>query len=80
MEQIIHYAQENEESINEKLQEGPRIVIFYILRQMLAPIVENIILLDRLIYLLDSNCANAYIWQLFDAQISPRCWALIAHK
>lgn len=54
--------------------------IFYLLRCMLAPVVECVILLDRLLFLLEQGFENSYLVQLFDPVISPRCYGLISLK
>ncbi|XP_030373449.1 protein RRNAD1 [Scaptodrosophila lebanonensis] len=48
-----------------------RIVIFYTLRLMLAPLVESIILYDRMLFLLENGC-QVHIEAIFDSIISPR--------
>ncbi|XP_031335450.1 protein RRNAD1 isoform X2 [Photinus pyralis] len=55
------------------------VVVFYSLRLMIAPLVENIILLDRLLYILESDY-NCEITSLFNPQLSPRNQVLIAKK
>lgn len=54
--------------------------IFYLLRSLLAPTVESIILLDRLLFLLESGYSNSYLVNLFNPVISPRCYAIISYK
>lgn len=53
---------------------------FYVLRSMLAPTVESIILLDRLLFLLERGYNNSYLVNLFDPVISPRCYAIVSFK
>ena len=55
------------------------------LKMILAPIVEYIILLDRLVYLCenerlntDQNKFNHYLIKIFDPLLSPRCHALVS--
>ncbi|XP_023165199.2 protein RRNAD1 isoform X2 [Drosophila hydei] len=48
-----------------------RIVCFYTLRLMLAPLVESIILYDRELFLLENGC-QVTIESIFDPRISPR--------
>ncbi|KAB0802781.1 hypothetical protein PPYR_04967 [Photinus pyralis] len=57
-----------------------QLYVFYLLRCMLAPLIEAIILLDRLLFLHENGHANAFLTQLFDPIISPRCYALISLK
>lgn len=54
--------------------------MFYILRAHLAPVIEAVILLDRLLFLYECGIQNLYLVQLFDPVISPRCYGIIAFK
>ncbi|XP_067001301.2 probable methyltransferase-like protein 25 isoform X2 [Anabrus simplex] len=54
--------------------------MFFILRVVLAPIIEAVILLDRLLYLHEQGISEAYLAQMFDPVVSPRCYGLIAVK
>ena len=54
-------------------------VTFYVLRQLLAPLWEALILLDRLLYLRELRY-DAHLVPLFDPSLSPRSYALIAIK
>lgn len=54
--------------------------LFYLLRGLLSSSIESLILLDRLLYLLENNCEQSFLVQVFDPVISPRCYALIAIK
>jgi len=54
--------------------------LFYLIRAMLAPVVESLILLDRLLFLLENNFNNSYLVQLFDPVVSPRCYGIISIK
>ena len=56
-----------------------RVVTFYVLRQLLAPLWEALILLDRLLYLRELRY-DAHLVPLFDPSLSPRSYALIAIK
>lgn len=60
------------------------LVMFSHLRQMYAPAVEAVILIDKLLFLLESKSKagieHAYLTQLFDPVLSPRCYALVACK
>lgn len=54
---------------------------FYQLRSLFAPLIEGLVLLDRLIFLREQETiSEAFLVKLFDAVISPRCYALIAIK
>ncbi|KAG1661809.1 Methyltransferase-like protein 25 [Nymphon striatum] len=58
-----------------------RICKFFYLRALLAPVIESLILLDRLQYLREQiNVRESHVVKLFDPVVSPRCYALIANK
>lgn len=54
--------------------------LFYLIRGMLAPIIESLILLDRLLFLQENGIENSFLVQLFDPVISPRCYGMISVK
>ncbi|KAK9874678.1 hypothetical protein WA026_005498 [Henosepilachna vigintioctopunctata] len=54
--------------------------IFYLIRSVISPVIENLILLDRLLFLLEQGYDKSFIVQLFDAIISPRCYGIISIK
>ncbi|XP_030756434.1 protein RRNAD1 isoform X2 [Sitophilus oryzae] len=56
-----------------------KVVKFYSARLFLAPLVESIILYDRLLYLAESN-SHCNIVPVFDCKISPRNHVLRAEK
>lgn len=53
---------------------------FYLLRCMLAPVIESIILLDRLLFLVENGHHHSFLVKLFDPVISPRCYAVVSFK
>ncbi|KAL8599310.1 hypothetical protein ACOMHN_008025 [Nucella lapillus] len=54
---------------------------FFQLRAALAPVIEAVVQLDRLLYLLEQDCVDkAFLVRLFDPVTSPRCHAIIAVK
>ncbi|XP_050663767.1 probable methyltransferase-like protein 25 isoform X3 [Leptidea sinapis] len=55
-----------------------KIVLFYLMRLCLAQVIEGVILLDRLLYLYECGCKNAYLVKLFDPVLSPRCHSIVA--
>jgi len=68
------YAHQSEEF-------GHKLNSFYQLRSIFTPLIEGLILLDRLTYMHQQpQIAEAHLTQLFDAYISPRCYAIIAIK
>ncbi|XP_030372687.1 methyltransferase-like protein 25 [Scaptodrosophila lebanonensis] len=54
--------------------------LFYLLRMSFAPVLESLILLDRLLYLKERGHKKSYLVNLFDAVISPRHYAIVAFK
>lgn len=54
--------------------------VFYFMRCLLAPVVESLLLLDRLLFLYESGHEHAYLVRLFDLVVSPRCYGIIALK
>ncbi|KAK3098386.1 hypothetical protein FSP39_019000 [Pinctada imbricata] len=55
------------------------VVAFYTLRLSLAPVVETLILLDRMLYLWENGLSSTLV-PIFDPKISPRNFALLACK
>ena len=54
---------------------------FYQLRALFGPLVEGLILLDRMVYLFEHACTSqAYLVQFFDPVISPRSYGIVAWK
>lgn len=54
--------------------------LFYLLRMTWAPVLETVILLDRLLFLKESGVQNSFLVQLFDPVVSPRSVAVVAFK
>uniref|UniRef100_A0A1Q3FJP5 Putative rrna adenine n-6-methyltransferase n=1 Tax=Culex tarsalis TaxID=7177 RepID=A0A1Q3FJP5_CULTA len=54
--------------------------VFYLYRMTYAPIVEGLILLDRLMFLKECGYENSYLVKLFDPVVSPRCYSIVAFK
>ncbi|KAG1672385.1 Protein RRNAD1 [Nymphon striatum] len=61
------------------LNQWKKLVVFYTLRLMLAPVVETIILFDRLIFLYEQGVVGC-LAPIFDPVLSPRNIAIIAVK
>ena len=55
------------------------VVTFYSLSLQISPVVETVILLDRILFLLESG-HNASVVQLFQPELSPRCFAVVSVK
>ncbi len=54
---------------------------FYQIRSLFAPIVEGIIMLDRLLFISQNpSVKSSRIVRLFKPSISPRCYAIVASK
>ncbi|KAB7497680.1 Protein RRNAD1 [Armadillidium nasatum] len=68
------------EVIEIKLKDWMKVVIFYSIRLMLAPAVESLILLDRLLYINENSDAKCCFVPIFDPELSPRNYSLIATK
>lgn len=66
-------------TIDGLLAQWCRVVGFYCLRTMLAPLIESVILSDRLMYVSEFGYSATLI-PLFDAKVSPRNMTLIAYK
>ncbi|XP_041465367.1 protein RRNAD1-like [Lytechinus variegatus] len=59
--------------------EWTNVITFHVLRSMMGPIVESLLLLDRVLYLFDQGIESKLV-PVFDASISPRNFALVAIK
>ncbi|KAH8340072.1 hypothetical protein KR067_008001, partial [Drosophila pandora] len=67
------------EETEKDLRNWKRIVVFYTLRLMLAPLVESIILYDRCLFLQENDC-DVRIEAIFDPRLSPRNHITMAVK
>ena len=56
-----------------------QVVAFYTLRLSLAPAIETLILLDRMLFLFEKGIPSVLV-PIFDSSISPRNFALLALK
>ncbi|EDV98211.1 methyltransferase-like protein 25 [Drosophila grimshawi] len=54
--------------------------LFYLLRMSFGPVLEKLILLDRLLYLKELGYRHSHLVDLFDPVISPRHYAIVAIK
>ncbi|XP_026738794.1 protein RRNAD1 isoform X1 [Trichoplusia ni] len=61
------------------LRQWRRVVVVYTLRLALAPLVETVVLLDRLLYVLEKGF-SCEIWPVFDPKLSPRNHIIIAKR
>ncbi|XP_053679612.1 probable methyltransferase-like protein 25 [Anopheles nili] len=71
------YLHELEKQFTGELEQ---LKVFYLIRQQFAPVIETLILLDRLLYLLECGYKHSFLVKLFEPVVSPRCYALIALK
>lgn len=65
---------------NKYLIEYERLKVFFIIKQALAPVIEGLIIMDRLLYLHEQGINEAFVAKLFDPLLSPRNHAIIALK
>ncbi|XP_030606000.1 methyltransferase-like protein 25B [Archocentrus centrarchus] len=61
------------------LKEQGRVVVYFSLTLLLAPVVETMVLLDRMIYL-QENGVDSQLVPLFNPNFSPRNFVLVALK
>ncbi|CAJ1063097.1 protein RRNAD1 [Xyrichtys novacula] len=61
------------------LQQQGRVVVYFSLSLLLAPVVETLVLLDRMIYL-QENGVDSQLVPLFNPNFSPRNFVLVALK
>ena len=70
---------ENSEMISDLTSKWWTVAVFYSLRQLSAPFIETVVLLDRMLSVHDRGFRTGLI-QLFDPELSPRNHVLIAFK
>ncbi|XP_058503529.1 protein RRNAD1 isoform X1 [Solea solea] len=67
------------ERVETMLKQQVRVVVYFSLTLLLAPVVETLVLLDRIIYL-QENGLDSRLVALFDPDFSPRNFVLVALK
>ncbi|XP_034030273.1 protein RRNAD1 [Thalassophryne amazonica] len=67
------------ELVEAMLKQQGRVVVYFSLALLLAPVVETLVLLDRMIYL-QENGVDSQLVPLFDPIFSPRNFVLVALK
>ncbi|XP_029927401.1 methyltransferase-like protein 25B [Myripristis murdjan] len=67
------------EQVEALLEQQGRVVVFFSLALLLAPVVETLVLLDRIIYLQEQGVDSKLV-PLFDPNFSPRNFVLVALK
>ena len=63
-------------TLTRTLTDQRRVVVYYVLRLLLAPLWEALLLLDRLLFLQERGYA-AQLLPLFDPTLSPRNYAVL---
>ena len=64
----------------EMLPHWRRVLVHYALRLLTAPLIESCILLDRLLFLRENGIEDSWIVPVFDPNLSPRNFAIVALK
>lgn len=68
------YYKKHEEQWNE-------MIVFYLFRMSFAPVIEAVLVLDKVLYLLESEeVETVELVKLFDPVVSPRCYLIQANK
>lgn len=67
------------EHVEAMLEQQGRVVVYFSLSLLLAPVVETLVLLDRIVYL-QENGVDSHLVPLFDPNFSPRNFVLVALK
>uniref|UniRef100_A0A3Q3VWL8 Methyltransferase domain-containing protein n=1 Tax=Mola mola TaxID=94237 RepID=A0A3Q3VWL8_MOLML len=68
------------ERVEAMLKQQSRVVVYFSLSLLLAPVVETLVLLDRMIYLQENGELLQTLVPLFNPNLSPRNFVLVAHK
>lgn len=69
------------DEVQELLKDCDRVVIYYSLRMLVAPIVEALILLDYEHFIAEQcGVKRTYVIPLFEPTLSPRNMILVAYK
>jgi hypothetical protein len=79
MQALQEYAVDKQHVDDVLCRQHLHVLCFYVYRQMMAPLMESIVLLDRYAFLCDHN-EHVILTPLFDEHISPRTLAVIAYK
>ena len=73
-EEVESFYSDYRESFMKKL------VSFYQYRALFSLMIESIILTDRLLFLKEKQIEDSSIVKLFDSNVSPRSYAIVAYK
>lgn len=68
------------EKLSELRQDKKLLDLFYLLRMTFAPVLESLILLDRLLFLKELGYEQSFLMPVFDPVVSPRHYAIVAMK
>ncbi|KAL5288588.1 METTL25 family protein [Megaselia abdita] len=81
LELFTHFTEEQILEI-EKIYSQKEMTLnaFYLIRMSFAPVIEALILLDRLLFLRENGQNQSWLVSLFDPVISPRCYCLVGIK
>ncbi|XP_046642019.1 methyltransferase-like protein 25B isoform X2 [Daphnia pulicaria] len=79
MDVKLDFSDLSSEHVHSCLKQWKRVVMFYSLRLMLAPVIETVVQLDRLLYLAEQGWCGCLL-PLFDCRLSPRNFALLCVK
>lgn len=69
----------DQERVEAMLKQQNKVVVYFSLTLLLAPVVETLVLLDRMIYL-EENGVESQLIALFNPNFSPRNFVLVAVK
>lgn len=76
-----HFSEEQVLEVEKRYSEKEMTLnAFYLIRMSFAPVIEALILLDRLLFLRESEGNRSWLVPLFDPVISPRCYCLVGIK
>ncbi|XP_072535631.1 methyltransferase-like protein 25B [Salminus brasiliensis] len=69
----------NRDHVESMLEQQGRVVVYFSLALLLAPVVETLVLLDRMLFLQENGFQSRLV-PLFDPALSPRNFVLVAVK
>ncbi|XP_061726783.1 uncharacterized protein LOC133532225 isoform X1 [Cydia pomonella] len=75
LDQLRSIWKDNSSSMVQK-----KVAIFILIQNCLQPVIENLILYDRIVYLKEKGLKNCQFKRIVNERISPRCLALLACK
>ncbi|BES98108.1 methyltransferase like 25 [Nesidiocoris tenuis] len=63
-----------------RVQHESKLKFYFLLRLAVAPVIDNVILLDRLVFLMENGLEETSHVQMFDPVVSPRNYAIISMR